>query len=363
MTDPRVMLGIYHYPGDVPAFLSSWQALVGKGVAWLCVGSALGEDGGGDGWGEISTYAPLVFSGVIKGVMYTFMTGITPDEWDAGGVGTAAVVNGDYDAYITTQAILCRNASIPIILRIDQEMNSNYAGYGDSPTDFVAAWQRIHGIFKTNNADNVKFFWCPNYTDTNGDNVFSDYYPGTDYVDYVGTDMYTANEAVTGWWTAARQIKNTGFNNVYDTYTTKSFIIGEWGCSNSYTDAENQTWLNDMFSSIATDTRVVGMMHWHRDIDGWPVDNHALTFAAYKTALENSLFTNTLLGWIWASTSSRHSRVRRRKQTQQPQITTVPVIEASIEFPKLSIGELLKQSQELYPIAKYAAEKKLNVST
>lgn len=85
----------------------------------------------------------------------------------------------------------------PIMFRPMWEMNGNW-GYawqaGSVPAStYVLAWRTLRTIFAAP-APNVSFFWCPN--DMTGVPDPTPWFPGIDYVDWVGADFY-ANGAYT----------------------------------------------------------------------------------------------------------------------------------------------------------------------
>ena len=106
------------------------------------------------------------------------------------------------------------------LLRFASEMNGSWFRYGQQPTKFIASWKRVHDRVKeVAGKENVAMMWAPNSgngypfiggpfsvnvnmtdfdrtLDTNGDGKFdhsddpySPYYPGDDYVDWVGQSV------------------------------------------------------------------------------------------------------------------------------------------------------------------------------
>ncbi|KAJ3075338.1 hypothetical protein HDU98_008421 [Podochytrium sp. JEL0797] len=111
------------------------------------------------------------------------------------------------------------NAGHSLFIRFGSEMNGNWFQYGQQPTVYVATWQRIIPYWKNKlgaNKDKVAFIWSPNSgngypfsknppvsaadlklldTNSNGvvdefDDPYSPYYPGDEYVDWVGMSVY-----------------------------------------------------------------------------------------------------------------------------------------------------------------------------
>ena len=75
------------------------------------------------------------------------------------------------------------------------EMNGYWYPWGFTGTtaaQFVAAWRRIHGLFAAAGASNVIWVWNPNVISAEPQLELSAYYPGDEYVDWVGVTGYFA---------------------------------------------------------------------------------------------------------------------------------------------------------------------------
>jgi hypothetical protein len=101
---------------------------------------------------------------------------------------TLALINsGRADAWITRQAEAIKRFGHRIYLRLMPEMNGTwYRGYSGKPAAFIAAWRRIHRLFRRAGASNVVWVWNPNLTPPDWDR----YYPGNAYVNVIGVDGF-----------------------------------------------------------------------------------------------------------------------------------------------------------------------------
>jgi len=121
-------------------------------------------------------------------------------SWNC-GVPDAQIVNGSQDDLIARRARDVAAYGGPIFLRFLWEMNlATHPGFRDicydpntdsvnfylSPSEYVAAWQRIREIFAASGASNVIWLFNPSGKGVNP----ALYYPGGDEVDWVGLDDY-----------------------------------------------------------------------------------------------------------------------------------------------------------------------------
>jgi beta-mannanase len=116
--------------------------------------------------------------------------------------GMRAVANGKFDAYIDRWAMDAKKFSAPFFLRWGHEMNDPYrypwGPQNNAPEDFIAAWQHVVGRFRALGAKNAIWVWSPHPAYKN----FESFYPGHQYVDWVGTTAINYGTVATWsqWW-------------------------------------------------------------------------------------------------------------------------------------------------------------------
>jgi peptidoglycan hydrolase-like protein with peptidoglycan-binding domain len=167
------------YVGDGDSSLSDFENLVGKKMNLYA---------DFEGW---DTPFPSYLASKVGATGKTLIIFWEPS------FGYDQINNGTYDNYIKEFANGAKNYNYPVILAPFDEMNLNeeawgYGKNGNNATKFIAAWKRIHDIFISQGASNVKFgiaFNNESVPNVSG-NKYNDYYPGTDYVDYVGLDGF-----------------------------------------------------------------------------------------------------------------------------------------------------------------------------
>ncbi len=90
------------------------------------------------------------------------------------------------DVYLHRWAQAAAEAERPILLRFASEMNGTWMVYSGNPDEYVRKWRLVHRIIKSV-APNVIMVWCPFATPRR---TIPLYYPGDDYVDWVGVNIY-----------------------------------------------------------------------------------------------------------------------------------------------------------------------------
>ena len=111
---------------------------------------------------------------------------------DPTDASVAAIARGAYDLYLRQYADRVQEYGHAVVIGFGHEMNSRrYSwGYGHvQPSTFVAAWRHIVTVFRDEGADNVTWLWTVNQ-DERGTGPVSAWWPGANYVTWVGIDGY-----------------------------------------------------------------------------------------------------------------------------------------------------------------------------
>lgn len=139
------------------------------------------------------------------------------------------------DEYLRGFARAAKEAGVPIFLRYASEMNGNWCSYSEDPREYIEKWRLVHRIMEEE-APNVIMVWT---VFTFPESTIELYYPGDDYVDWVGLNVYNViyhnnnpNEK------AVHEDPLDLLNYVYNTFSYKKpIMICEYGASHySVTD-------------------------------------------------------------------------------------------------------------------------------
>ena len=150
---------------------------------------------------------------VITWEPYLCSASATPDDVEV------RAARGDYDAYFKAWAVRMKafvsgpDGSLGtaddrrVYIRLAHEMNGNWYPWGaavggNSAASYQLMWQRVRGAFSTEGLDahTVQWIWAVNHEDV-GSFRAEDYYPGDEYVDWIGIDGYNwgASQSWSSW--------------------------------------------------------------------------------------------------------------------------------------------------------------------
>ena len=95
---------------------------------------------------------------------------------------------GHFDKQIKRYAKWAKTTNRPIYLRIGYEFDGPHNEL--EPKKYVKAYRRIVDLLRSEGADNIAFVWHSYMWQPYKDYPVSDWYPGDDYVDWVGVSMF-----------------------------------------------------------------------------------------------------------------------------------------------------------------------------
>lgn len=104
----------------------------------------------------------------------------------------ASIAAGRHDKYLGSYATAVRKSGYPVILSFAPEFNGPWYPWGwtrSPPATWKAAWRHVVTLFRERGASKVTWLWTVNRRFT-GSGPLADYWPGSDYVDWVGIDAY-----------------------------------------------------------------------------------------------------------------------------------------------------------------------------
>jgi beta-mannanase len=230
--------------------------------------------------------------------------------WMPSGVPIGDIANGLWDAYLQQWFTDARNNGEPIFLRFANEMNGCWVDYdgwhngGSISTElgwqatetYKAAWRRVYAIARQMHACNVAFVWAPNYTSWPDPslpqyawNHWRNYYPGDEYVDWVGVDVYDFE----GW------DPRDSIRPFYEEYAArKPIMFAETaGHYETAVGADKERYIGQLFSAMETAYPRIKAFVWfnyQEPARNWRMEETPASLAAYQSRVANSRYVGTI---------------------------------------------------------------------
>jgi beta-mannanase len=189
-------------------------------------------------------------------------------EWQGDSVTTKDIASGNLDGYIRQFARDVKEYKQPLFIRlICGEFNGSWWAFCSPKAnpaltvqDFVDAWRRVVDIFRQEGVTNIALVWTPVTPTPPGfdwgrDENWQAYYPGDDYVDWVGADLYPWGEPA--WLEPVYQ---------FGLAHNKPFFLAEFGIRQEETSLTHQQhiqWLKDVFNYVESHPRIKVVLYFN----------------------------------------------------------------------------------------------------
>jgi beta-mannanase len=187
-----------------------------------------------------------------------------------------SIVEGHFDSFFVAWAKQIKQVNGIVLLRILHEFNGDWYPWCIANNDknsqlLIKAYRHIHDIFNSQQVSNVKFIWCPNSMSFPQEkwNFIMDAYPGNEYVDFVGLDIYNGAGKAAIW----RSFRKEGIENYFiltQALPDKPLFICETASREreNYEPLSSQNkaeWIREMGKTLSSDMSKVKLLVWFNE--------------------------------------------------------------------------------------------------
>ncbi|MBY8874550.1 beta-mannanase [Micromonospora sp. PLK6-60] len=197
------------------------------------------------------------------------------------------IANGDFDSYLRSWADGIRSLGYPVAIRFAHEMNGDWYPWcekanGNRPGDYVKAWRHVHDLFQAAGATNVTWVWSPNARWNKSTGHLADYYPGDDYVDWVGATGYYGTGVFTNYWSFDEIFGPT--MTELGRFTSKPMVITETGASDA--SGRKAEWIRETFRTLPRHRNIIGLIWFEVDKElDWRIASSPAVAAAFAQSV------------------------------------------------------------------------------
>jgi hypothetical protein len=299
--------GMYHaaFPGFCPtedcaspAKIRAFDALAGKRIAWAYFS---------DNWFHGISF-PTAKVEAIWSVDHTvpFVRIMPRTDWRPGCAdkqySLARIVAGDFDPQLRAYASAAAATGIPIMMEFGTEANGNWFPWSGpcngGPEAFKAAWRHVVGLFREEGAWNVTWVL---HLDASEPRTIAAYYPGAQWVDWVGLSAYGA-QVPGDPWTSFESVFAPAYRALARAAPGKPIALLEFGAITERGHSK-AAWITDAFRALTSGRypRVEAESYWNSN---WTngggvgpslmrIDTSPAVAAAYRTAVASPDFVGT----------------------------------------------------------------------
>jgi hypothetical protein len=189
------------------------------------------------------------------------------------------ILSGKWDSYIDQWAVAARETNMPLLVSWGLEMNGfwfpwsgtfygggkkNESGF-EGPEIFKRAFRYVVDRVRARGAQNILWGFHANHQSFPSEawNRMSEYYPGADYVDWLGLSVYGKQYGVSAW-TSFKEVMEEGYQEICNLDPVKPVLMAEYGVGEFPDSGNKAEWMATALELIRTRyTRVKGAVYWH----------------------------------------------------------------------------------------------------
>ena len=264
--------------------IESFQKIANKKIAWATFDNE---------WHEELVY-PKKQIETVNSMDILPLVRITPFNVN-GKLKLKEIISGLYDDALLKWANASKKHKKPIALIFGHEMNGNWNDWSGSknggsklmkngvyegPETFKLAYRHVIDVFRKAKVKHITWLFHCNIllNDENLDgkwNAPKNYYPGDDYIDWIGTSIYAPFNPKAKWWQTFEEILNRqdkssrkAYEQLLDISSTKPLALLEFGVTDYHKESKS-IWLKEAFEYILNNKniRFQAINYWHENWD------------------------------------------------------------------------------------------------
>ncbi|MFE9692478.1 glycoside hydrolase family 26 protein [Micromonospora sp. NPDC005806] len=197
------------------------------------------------------------------------------------------IAGGEFDSYVRSWAEGIKSLGYPVAIRFAHEMNGDWypwseASNANRPGEYVTAWRHVHDLFRAAGATNVIWVWSPNARWDESLPELSGFYPGDEYVDWVGISGYYG----IGVYTDYRSFDEIFGPTITEirAFSRKPMVITETGASDA--TGRKAEWITEAFRVLPSHPDIIGLIWFEVDKElDWRIVSSPAVANAFATAV------------------------------------------------------------------------------
>ncbi len=184
------------------------------------------------------------------------------------------IIAGKFDTDFRNWAREAKKDGKKILVEFGVEQNGDWfqwSGFcnGKNPEKFKKAYRHIIDIFREVGAKNITWFFHTDIESVPKEkwNKQKNYYPGDDYIDWIGISAYGPQNEKEDYWEKFSDLIRKNKNDILEISKNKPLALLEFGVSDGNKNGNKTEWLRDAFETILNDKylKFSAINYWHEN--------------------------------------------------------------------------------------------------
>jgi putative cell wall-binding protein len=202
----------------------------------------------------------------------------------------SSIAGGAEDGVVKARADAMKAFGRPMLFSFNAEpFDESRKGWG-TPAEFVDAFRHIVSVFRAQGATNVSFAWVLTGYDFTISGRPEAFYPGDEWVDWIGADPYNFFTRDKKWQSFSAV---AGAFHTWGAARHKPLVLAEWGTEEDpAVPGRKAAWFTEALATLLTWPEVKAVVYFNNVADGydWTIDTSPTSLAAFAS-MANTLST------------------------------------------------------------------------
>lgn len=206
------------------------------------------------------------------------------------------ILAGKWDSYIDMWADGAKAFGKPFFVSFCNEMNGDwfpwsgiyYGGKKGGNEVLKKAWRHVVDRVRARGANNILWVFHVNAFPAINDvwNMMASYYPGPEYVDWLGLSVYGKQFRNEGKWAEFRDLIKWPYEEITALDPTKPVMLAEFGVGDFPKSGSKAKWISDALMITPRYPRIKAAIYWHERWQNEDGSYSNLRINSSPTALE-----------------------------------------------------------------------------
>lgn len=205
-----------------------------------------------------------------------------------------SITEGWYDHFLEEWGRTISRVNGTVLVRILHEFNGDWypwsiANNDHDPELYIKAYRRIVNKFRSGGNGNMRFVWCPNSVSTPQEpwNYFMKAYPGDEYVDFIGLDIFNgAGQKGIPQWRSFRHEAYDAYFLITENFPHKKLLICETATRERFPEetgyyTTKADWIRTQIEALKSDMSKFRLMVWFNETPTFRIESSIESFGAF----------------------------------------------------------------------------------